>query len=125
MLSARLPLSMGSYSYSFIKRPFTCLLQQDILSPVWPSKPSLYVTGFPKNLEVSTAVLFYVSLEFGGVACKGKAFSPSMLFSSVCWVILLFCETSSFATFPSASIQFHFPVLSGFYQNSVAQTYVK
>ena len=34
MLSAHLPVSVGSYLYSFIKRPFTCLLYPNILSPV-------------------------------------------------------------------------------------------
>ena len=32
---------------------FTCLLQQDILSPVCPSKTSFDITNFPKKLEVS------------------------------------------------------------------------
>ena len=32
MLSARLPLSVGSYLYSFIKCPFTCLLYSNTVS---------------------------------------------------------------------------------------------
>jgi hypothetical protein len=75
MLSAHLPLSVGSYLYS-IKHPFTCLLYQNILSPgsssgkhsslclflqdilshVCPSKTSFDITDFPKKLEVSTSI---------------------------------------------------------------------
>ena len=57
--SAWLPLSVGSYLYSFIKHPFTCLLYQDILSPVCPRKASFDMTNFPKKLEVSTSALKY------------------------------------------------------------------
>ena len=60
MLSACLPLSVGSYLYSFIKRPFTCLLnlcllQENSLLPVCPSKTSFDTINFPKKLEVSTS----------------------------------------------------------------------
>ena len=67
-LSARLLLSVGSYLYSLINGPFTCLLYpnslspvsasgkvfhlfvyQGSLSPVCPSKALFDITNFPKN----------------------------------------------------------------------------
>ena len=51
MLSACLPCSVGSYLHSFITSPFPCLIQQNILSPVCPSKPSFDITNFPKKLK--------------------------------------------------------------------------
>jgi hypothetical protein len=70
-LSAHLPLSVGSYLYSFSKSPFMCLLyflspvsasgkhsfpfpfQQDILLSVCPIKTSFDITNFPNKLQVS------------------------------------------------------------------------
>ena len=82
-LSACLPLSVGSQSYSFIDCPFmgplypnillpvsasgkqyfTCLLWQDSLSSVCPSKTSFDITNSPKKPEVSHFINKYRSSQ--------------------------------------------------------------
>lgn len=51
------PLSVGFIIIFIpnITHSFTCLLLQNILSPVWPSKTSFDITNFSKKPEVSTS----------------------------------------------------------------------